>query len=65
MADWEKKMVKEREYSMEGVKEWAGMDSISKETLKHDHYYLGLRPTVDTTLIPLLSHPVLRIKPNA
>ena len=50
---------------MEGVKEQAGIDLISKETLEHDHCYLGLRPTVDTALIPLLSHPVLRTKPNA
>ena len=40
-------------------------DFISKENLENDHCYLGLRPTVDTALIPLLSHPVLRTKPNA
>ena len=50
---------------MEGVKEYVWMDFISKETLENDHCYLGLRPTVDTALIPLLSHPVLRTKPNA
>ena len=50
---------------MEGVKEQAGIDLISKETLEHGHCYLGLCPTVDTALIPLLSHPVLRTKPNA
>ena len=60
-----KKIVKEREYSMEGVKEQAGIDLISKETLEHDHCYICLRPTVDTALIPFLSHPVLRTKPNA
>jgi len=38
---------------------------LSKETLENDHCYLGLRPTVDTALIPLLSHPVLMRKPNA
>ena len=50
---------------MEGVKEQARIYLISKETLEHGHCYLGLRPTVDTALIPLLSHPVLRTKPNA
>ena len=50
---------------MEGVKKEAGIDLISKETLEHGHCYLGLRPTVDTALMPLLSHPVLRTKPNA
>jgi len=50
---------------MERVKEQAGIDLKSKETLEHGHCYLGLRPTVDTVLIPLLSHPVLRTKPNA
>ena len=50
---------------MEGVKEQAGKDLISKEILEHGHCYLALRPTVDTALIPLLSHPVLRTKPNA
>ena len=50
---------------MEGVKELVEIDFISKETLEHGHCYLGLRPTVDTALIPLLSHPVLRTKPNA
>ena len=50
---------------MEGVKEQVGKDLISKETLEHDHCYLGLHPTVDTALIPLLSHPVLKAKPNA
>ena len=50
---------------MEGVKEQAVMDLISKETLEHGHCYLGLHPTVDTTLIPFLSHPVLRTKLNA
>ena len=50
---------------MEGVKKEAGTDLISKETLEHGHCYLGLRPTVDAALIPLLSHPVLRTKPNA
>ena len=50
---------------MEGVKEQAGIDLISKETLEHGHCYLGLRSIVDTALIPLLSHPVLRTKPNA
>ena len=50
---------------MEGVKEQAGIDLISKETLEHGHCYLGLHPIVDTALIPLLSHPVLRTKPNA
>jgi hypothetical protein len=29
------------------------MNFRSKETLRNDHCYLGLRPTVDTTLIPL------------
>jgi hypothetical protein len=29
------------------------MNFRSKETLRHDHCYLGLRPTVDTALIPL------------
>ena len=38
---------------------------VTKLTLGSDHCYLGLRPTVDTALIPLLSHPVLRTKPNA
>ena len=47
---------------MEGVKEQAGIDLISKETLQHGHCYIGLRPTVDTALIPLLSHPVLITK---
>ena len=50
---------------MEGVKEQEGIDLISKETLEHGPCYLGLHPTVDTTLIPLLSHPVLGTKPNA
>ena len=50
---------------MEGVKEQVGIDLISKETLEHGHCYLGLRPTVDTALIPLLSHPVFGTKPNA
>ena len=50
---------------MEGVREKAGIDLISKEILEHGHCYLGLRPTVDTALIPLLSHWVLRTKPNA
>ena len=47
---------------MEGVKEQAGIDFISKETFENDHCYLGLRPTVDTALIPLLSHPVFKNK---
>ena len=50
---------------MEGVKDQAGIDFISKEILENDHCYLDLRPTVDTALIPLLSHPVLKRKPNA
>ena len=50
---------------MEGVKEQARIDLISKETLEHSHCYLGLCPTVDTALIPLLSHSVLRRKSNA
>ena len=50
---------------MEGVKEQARIDLISKETLEHGNCYLGLRPTVDTALIPLLLHPVLRTKQNA
>jgi hypothetical protein len=29
------------------------MNFRSKETLRNDHCYLGLCPTVDTTLIPL------------
>ena len=60
-----RKIFKEREYSMEGVKKQAEIDLISKETLEHDHCYLGIRPTVNTAPIPLLSHPVLRTKPNA
>ena len=40
---------------MEGVKEQVGIVLISKETLEHGHYYLGLRPTVDTALIPLVT----------
>ena len=35
------------------VKDKVRMDFRSKETLGNDHCYLGLRPTVDTTLIPL------------
>ena len=50
---------------MEGVKDQAGIDFISKEILENDHCYLGLRPTVDTALIPLLSHPIYEGKPNA
>ena len=50
---------------MEGVKEQTVIDLISKETLEHGHCYLGLRPIVDTALIPLLSHSVLRTKLNA
>ena len=49
----------------QGVKEQAGIDLISKETLEHGHCYLDLHPTVDIAMIPLLSHPVLRTKSNA
>jgi hypothetical protein len=35
------------------VKDKVRMDFVSKETLGNDHCYLGLCPTVDTTLIPL------------
>ena len=47
------------------VKGKVGIDVVTKYILGSDHCYLGLRPTVDTALIPLLSHPVLRTKPNA
>ena len=29
-----------------------------KQYLENGHCYLGLRPTVNTALIPLLSHPI-------
>ena len=47
------------------VKGKIGIVFVTKYTLGSDHYYLGLRPTVDTALIPLLSHTVLRRKLNA
>ena len=47
------------------VKGKIGIAFVTKKNLGSDHCYLGLRPTVDTALIPLLSHPILRTKPNA
>ena len=43
------------------VKGKVGIVFVTKYILESDHCYLGLRPTVDTALILLLSHPVLRI----
>jgi hypothetical protein len=36
-----------------GLKGKVVMNFRSKETLRNDQCYLGLRPTADTTLIPL------------
>jgi hypothetical protein len=38
------------------------MTFMSKWILENDHCYLGWRPTVDTALIPPLSHPVFKDK---
>ena len=35
------------------VKGKVGIAFVTKQTLGSDHCYLGLRPTVDTALIPL------------
>ena len=47
------------------VKGKLGIAFVTNLTLGSDNFYLGLRHIVDTALIPLLSHPVLRTKPNA
>ena len=35
-------------------------DFMLNQTLENDHCYIDLRPTVDTSMIPHLSYPVLR-----
>jgi hypothetical protein len=40
------------------VKDKVGIIFRVKQTSGSNHFYLGLRPTVDIALIPLLSHPV-------
>jgi hypothetical protein len=40
------------------VKDKVGLIFRVKQTLGSDHFYLGLHPTIDIALIPLLSHPV-------
>jgi hypothetical protein len=42
------------------VKDKVGIVFRVKQTLGSNHFYLGLRPTVDIALIPLLSHPVFK-----
>ena len=48
-----------------GVKDKIRMIFISKETLENGHCYLGLRPTVDTALIPLCHTRILQTEPDA
>ena len=52
-------MLRDSIFFYKNTKDRRSKDYIANWILINDQFYLGLRPTVDTALIPPLSHPVL------